>query len=412
MSKNRLLVIRAHWFYVLFLLLLVGGCSQNQMTEPMPSITISPNSVSFPTTSQGTSSNPIEVTVTNSGDANLNISSVVIGGSNVSDFTTTNSCSGTVRAEGTCTITVTFVPLASGQRTETITLTGNAPNSPQIINVSGNANPITIALTPLKTAIATGQTTPFSATGDPAGVAWSVAGFTSSAPGVAAPAGTIDAFGKYTAPSGSQSLFVMVTATSKTDPTKSATATVNVVAPGVLAETNNVQVAQYAISPGASANVSVQFGLDTTYGFTTWTQPTGPFGGSVSLYVAGMKQSSIYHMRGVVQFADGTQFNDADQTFTTGTLPTAKLPSLTVTTTPGMTPQSGVEFLNLIGAGKFNLDRHRSSWESSMDLRSWKHGPAGIHSWTLQAPAQRAYSSQFCSLQRRRTWAEFRPPGD
>ena len=68
----------------------------------------------------------------------------------------------------------------------------------------------------------------------------------------------------------------------------------------------------------APANVSVQFGLDTTYGLTTWTQPTGQFGGAVSLYVAGMKQSTIYHMRGVVQFADGTQFNDADQTFTTG----------------------------------------------------------------------------------------------
>ena len=45
------------------------------------------------------------------------------------------------------------------------------------------------------------------------------------------------------------------------------------------------------------------------------------FGGAVSLYVAGMKQSTCYHMRGVVQFADGTQFNDADQTFTTGAFP-------------------------------------------------------------------------------------------
>ena len=30
-----------------------------------------------------------------------------------------------------------------------------------------------------------------------------------------------------------------------------------------------------------------------------------------------MKPSTSYHMRGVVQFADGTQFTDADQTFTT-----------------------------------------------------------------------------------------------
>ncbi len=93
---------------------------------------------------------------------------------------------------------------------------------------------------------------------------------------------------------------VTVTATSKDDATKSASATVNVVAPGVFAKTNNVQVAQYTISPAASANVSVQFGLDNTYGLTTWTQPTGQFGGAVNLYVAGMKQSTAYHMRGVV----------------------------------------------------------------------------------------------------------------
>ena len=36
----------------------------------------------------GYDSNPLLVTVTNSGNANLNISSVVIGGSNPSDFTT------------------------------------------------------------------------------------------------------------------------------------------------------------------------------------------------------------------------------------------------------------------------------------------------------------------------------------
>ena len=62
-----------------------------------------------------------------------------------------------------------------------------------------------------------------------------------------------------------------------------------------------------------------------------------------------MKQSTVYHMRGVVQFADGTQFTDTDQTFTTGAVPPTVLPpNLTVTTTPGMTPQSGVELLDMV----------------------------------------------------------------
>jgi arylsulfate sulfotransferase len=210
---------------------------------------------------------------------------------------------------------------------------------------------LTISVNPATAALATGQSIPFTATGDPLGVTWSLAAFTNAGPGAAAPPGTIDASGNYTAPAGSQSLIVTVTATSKTNPAKSATASVNVVAPGVITATNNVQVAQYSISPAASANVSVQFGLDTTYGLTTWTQPSGQFGGAVSLYVAGMKASTLYHMRGVVQFADGTQFNDADQTFTTGALQAAQLPALTATTTAGMTPQSGVELLDLVNVG-------------------------------------------------------------
>jgi arylsulfate sulfotransferase len=209
---------------------------------------------------------------------------------------------------------------------------------------------IVISVTPTMAAIATGATIQFTATGDTAGVTWTVSGVALGGSAVAA--GTVDANGNFAAASGSQSLTAMVTATSKTDPTKSATVTVNVVAPGVFATTNNIQVAQYTVSPAASANVSVQFGLTTTYGLTTWTQPTPASGGAVSLYVAGMKQSSPYHMRGVIQFNDGSVFNDADQTFTTGALPTGTIPAISATTTAGMTPQSGVELLDLIlGAG-------------------------------------------------------------
>ena len=140
---------------------------------------------------------------------------------------------------------------------------------------------------------------------------------------------------------------VTVTATSLKYHTKSASAIVNVVAPGQVTPTVNTQVASFAISPAAAGNVSVQFGTDTNYGFTTWTQPVPTGGGPVSLFVAGMKGNTLYHMRGVIQFADGTQYLDLDQTFTTQALPAAQVPAITATTTPGMTPQSGVELLDL-----------------------------------------------------------------
>lgn len=335
-----------------------GGGYGGGNTPPAPAVTISPSTVSFTAITQGATSSPTTVTVMNSGSGALTISSVAAGGANPGDFTASNGCSRAIAPyTGTCSITVTFKPTAPGPRTETITLTDNAANSPQVINVSGTANAIAITITPTQSAIGISQTTPFMASGDPVGVTWSVVGapFAGSPLLIASP-GMVDANGNYTGPGGTQSFYATVTATSKTDPTKSASATVNVVAPGAVTSTNNVQVAQYAVTPPSTANVSVQFGLDTNYGLMTWTRPTPMNGGAVSLYVAGMRASTAYHMRGVIQFGDGTSFNDADQAFTTGTPPATEMPIMNATTTPGMTPQSGVELLDTVvvtgGAGK------------------------------------------------------------
>ena len=199
-----------------------------------------------------------------------------------------------------------------------------------------SSSPVTLTISPQTAAIGTGQSTQFTATVSRGTVTWT------------ASAGTIDSTGNYTAPSATQSMTVTVTATSMQDSTKSASATVNVVAPGQVAATANVQVASYTVSPAAPGNVSVQFGTDMNYGLTTWTQPVPTGGGAVSLFVAGMKGNTLYHMRGVVQFADGSQYMDPDLTFTTGAYPAAQVPVITATTTAGMTPQSGVELLDCI----------------------------------------------------------------
>jgi hypothetical protein len=342
------------FFCVLFLILFAAGCGGGGRQippppPPAPAVTIAPSPVTFPAISQGASGTPTTIVVTNSGTGALNITSVVVAGTNPKDFSTTNSCSGSIASMGTCNIVVNFTPSDSGALSETITITDNAATSPQVINVSGTANPIVLSLTPPASAMGVSQTIPFTATGDPNGVTWSVIGapFLGS-PSVVTSPGMIDVNGNYTGPGGTSSFYATVTATSKTAPTLSATATVNVVAPGAFTNTNNVQVAQYAVTPPSPATVSVQFGLTTAYGFNTWTQPNTTLGSPVSLYVAGMTQSTPYHMRGVLQFGDGTSFNDSDFTFTTGALPAGTVPNITATTTAGMTPQPGVEFVNLL----------------------------------------------------------------
>jgi hypothetical protein len=81
--------------------------------------------------------------VTNSGNATLHITAVNVAGNNPADFSSsTASCSNAaLTPNATCAISVVFAPLAAGQRSETITLTDDASDSPQTIQVTGNANP-------------------------------------------------------------------------------------------------------------------------------------------------------------------------------------------------------------------------------------------------------------------------------
>ena len=219
-----------------------------------------------------------------------------------------------------------------------ITISGCNGGSPQPAPTPPTPPAPTVSVTPRNSAIATGQTLQFAvATTGSSSVNWT------------ASAGTVSSTGLFTAPSTGPSTTITVTATNAQSSSVSSTATVNVVAPGQVTATANAQVASYTIAPAAAANVSVQFGPDTNYGLNTWTQPAPSAGGAVSLFVAGMRANTMYHLRGVVQFADGSQYLDPDMTFQTGALPTTlNLPTITATTTAGATPQSGVELLDLV----------------------------------------------------------------
>src|SRR5271154_7020797 len=211
---------------------------------------------------------------------------------------------------------------------------------------------VTISISPDKAAIATGGVTTLQVTltGDTA-VTWTVNAVADGNSSV----GTISTQGlqgTYTAPAGESGLVADITATSVADTTKSASATVYVVPPGMVSATGNTLVAAYSITPPSAAEVSIQFGLDTTYGRTTSTQPTPQGGGQVSEFVAGMLATTLYHMQAIVTFADGTQYLDADQTFTTGAIPADHLKTVeSAATTPGMTPQPGIELLDLVTDG-------------------------------------------------------------
>ncbi len=80
------------------------------------SVSLSPNSVTFASQSVNTTSASQTVNLTNGGNMALSITSISITGANASDFAQSNTCGTSVPAGGSCTISVTFTPSATGRK--------------------------------------------------------------------------------------------------------------------------------------------------------------------------------------------------------------------------------------------------------------------------------------------------------
>lgn len=105
---------------------------------PGPFVSLSPDSLDFGNQPVGTTSNPQTITVTNTGNLPLIVSSITMSGTNASAFGETDSCTARpVRPAETCTIAVRFTPPAHGQNSASLVIADNAPTSPQNVALSG-----------------------------------------------------------------------------------------------------------------------------------------------------------------------------------------------------------------------------------------------------------------------------------
>jgi hypothetical protein len=115
-------------------------------TIPSPIISLSATSLNFVNQVVGTTSGVSPVTVTNTGNAVANFTSIAVTGTNSSDFGQSSNCLPSLPAGQSCTINVTFTPSAMGARSASVTLTDNASNSPQNIILSGTGvAPVTLS---------------------------------------------------------------------------------------------------------------------------------------------------------------------------------------------------------------------------------------------------------------------------
>jgi hypothetical protein len=109
-----------------------------------PASALSPASLTFPAQMDNTPSAAQVVTLANSGNVALAITSVAASG----DFAETNTCGASLAAGANCAINVTFTPTAGGARSGTLAVTDNSSGvagSTQSVSLSGTGQDFSFA---------------------------------------------------------------------------------------------------------------------------------------------------------------------------------------------------------------------------------------------------------------------------
>lgn len=96
-------------------------------------LSLSSTSLNFGGIMVGSSAPPQIVTVSNVGTLDVTISSIVAA----SPFSDTPTCGGTLPAQTSCAVSVTFTPLSAGSLTDSITITDSAAGSPHSVSLVG-----------------------------------------------------------------------------------------------------------------------------------------------------------------------------------------------------------------------------------------------------------------------------------
>ncbi|HEU5341074.1 choice-of-anchor D domain-containing protein [Edaphobacter sp.] len=116
-------------------------------TAAQPAMALNPTSLTFTAQAVATASAAQTITVTNTGNAPLTVSSITASG----DFNETDTCTAAIVApSSTCSIQVRFLPTATGSRTGTLTVYGNVAGGQATVALTGTGTPAAaIVLNPI-----------------------------------------------------------------------------------------------------------------------------------------------------------------------------------------------------------------------------------------------------------------------
>jgi fibronectin type 3 domain-containing protein len=77
------------------------------------------------------------VTLSNTGNAALSITSLALTGTNASDFAQSNTCGSSLAPGANCTIAVMFTASVTGTEAASLSIADNSSGSPQAVSLSG-----------------------------------------------------------------------------------------------------------------------------------------------------------------------------------------------------------------------------------------------------------------------------------
>jgi hypothetical protein len=262
---------------------------------PAPVVSLSSTNVDFGTQTLGVSSAPQTVTLTNTGNANLIIQTISLGGANPADFViaTASTCKNgtTLVPNSSCAIQLTFLPTVLGSRTATVSIADNAADSPEMIALSGTAAPVpVVSVTPSNLSfpaqyVGTSGIPQSVTLTNNGSVALNITGVTASPSDF----GLLNACGNTVAVAASCAIGVFFDPTA--GGTRSGTLTIADNGAGGSQTVALTGIGQdFSMTPGSGASATVTAGETASY--TISIAPAGGFAQSVSLACTGAPSSS------------------------------------------------------------------------------------------------------------------------
>ena len=116
--------------------------------QALPAVSLVPLSLTFGPQTIDTTSSPQITTLTNTGAGTLTLSNITLTGADASDFAQTNTCGPTLAPNQSCQVSVTFTPTTVGSLSAAVSISDDAPGSPQTVGLAGTGTAPAVSLIP------------------------------------------------------------------------------------------------------------------------------------------------------------------------------------------------------------------------------------------------------------------------